>query len=90
MAATTPSQPHRDSGRPSISTTSSSIRSRAAFSTLHSFSAQPVWTTRPSSTTVDGERQPLLDGVVAVEDAVEGVVEVLGLRLGQEADPSRG
>ena len=51
VAATTPSQPHRDSGRPSISTTSSSIRSRAAFSTLHSLSAQPVCTTRPSSTT---------------------------------------
>ena len=37
---TTPSQPHRDSGRPSTSTTTSSIRSRAAFSTLASLSAQ--------------------------------------------------
>ena len=33
MAQTTPSQPQRDSGRPSTSTTTSSIRSRSAFST---------------------------------------------------------
>ena len=39
VAQTTPSQPQRDSGRPSTSTTTSSIRSRAAFSTLASLSA---------------------------------------------------
>ncbi len=40
VAQTTPSQPHRDSGRLSISTTTSSIRSRAAFSTLASLTAK--------------------------------------------------
>ena len=35
---------------------------------------------------VDGEGQPLLDAVVAVEHAVEHVVEVLRLGLRQEAD----
>jgi hypothetical protein len=37
---TTPSQPKLDSGRPSISTTTSIMRSRLAFSTVASFSAQ--------------------------------------------------
>jgi hypothetical protein len=37
----TPSQPQRDSGRPSTSATSSSIRSGLPFSTDASFSAQP-------------------------------------------------
>ncbi len=36
---TMPSQPNDDSGRPSISITTSSIRSRLAFSTVASFSA---------------------------------------------------
>ena len=44
VAHTTPSQPHRDSGRPSTSTTTSSIRSRAAFSTLASLRAQVLAT----------------------------------------------
>ncbi len=52
VAATTPSHPQRDSGRWSTSTTSSSIRSRAAFSTDASFSAQPCSTARPSWSTV--------------------------------------
>src|SRR6476661_3533085 len=49
VAQTTPSQPHRDNGRPSISTTTSSIRSRDAFSTLASLSAHDVQTSRPPS-----------------------------------------
>ena len=49
VAMTMPSQPHVDSGRPSISTVSSSIRSREAFSTVTSFSAQDEKTVRPSS-----------------------------------------
>ncbi len=44
VAHTTPSQPQRDSGRPSTSTTTSSIRSREAFSTLASLSAQVLQT----------------------------------------------
>ncbi len=52
VAMTTPSQPHRDSGRPSISTTTSSTRSRLAFSTDASLSAQSRCTTSPSMVTV--------------------------------------
>ena len=52
VANTTPSHPHRDSGRPSTSITMSSIRSRAAFSTLASFSAQVVAVTSPFARTV--------------------------------------
>ena len=52
VANTTPSQPHRDSGRPSTSVTTSSIRSLAAFSTVASFSAQVVAATRPFTRTV--------------------------------------
>ena len=52
VAQTTPSQPQRDSGRPSISTTTSSIRSRAAFSTLASLSANDSQTTSPSRCTL--------------------------------------
>ena len=40
VAITMPSQPQVDRGRPSISTTTSSMRSREAFSTVTSFSAQ--------------------------------------------------
>ena len=46
---TMPSQPHVDRGRPSISTVSSSIRSREAFSTVTSFRAQEENTVWPSS-----------------------------------------
>ena len=52
VAHTTPSQPQRDSGRPSTSVTTSSIRSRAAFSTVASFRAQVCATTAPSCWTV--------------------------------------
>ena len=52
VAHTTPSHPHRDSGRPSISVTTSIIRSRATFSTLASFSAQVVAVTVPFCRTV--------------------------------------
>ena len=48
VAMTTPSQPKVDNGRPSISTVTSSIRSRAAFSTVTSFSAQLRAITSPS------------------------------------------
>src|SRR4051794_15604358 len=48
VAHTTPSQPHRDSGRPSTLTTTSSILSRAAFSTLASLSAHDEATISPS------------------------------------------
>ena len=44
VAHTTPSQPNLLSGRPSTSTTTSSIRWRAAFSTLASLSAQVLST----------------------------------------------
>ena len=44
VAHTTPSQPNLLSGRPSTSTTTSSIRCRAAFSTLASLSAQVLST----------------------------------------------
>ncbi len=47
VAHTTPSQPKRETGRPSTSATTSSIRSRAAFSTDASFSAQSRCTTPP-------------------------------------------
>ena len=49
---TTPSQPQRDSGRPSTSVITSTIRSRAAFSTVASFSAQPDTTGAPLLRTV--------------------------------------
>ncbi len=48
VAHTTPSQPYRDSGRPSTSTSSSSICSRSPFSTLTSLSAQDSAISRPS------------------------------------------
>jgi len=49
---TTPSQPQRDSGRPSTSVITSTIRSRAAFSTVASFSAQVDTMAEPSLRTV--------------------------------------
>ena len=45
---TTPSQPKVESGRPSTSMTTSSERSRDAFSTDASFSAQVSWITSSS------------------------------------------
>ena len=51
VAHTTPSQPNRDNGRPSTSTTTSSIRWRAAFSTLASLSAHVLVTSSPSRNT---------------------------------------
>ena len=51
VAQTTPSQPQRESGRPSISTITSSIRSRAAFSTLASLRANVRAITSPSRCT---------------------------------------
>src|SRR5215218_7887603 len=51
VAQTTPSQPQRERGRPSTSTTTSSIRSRAAFSTLASLSAKVLVTSSPSRRT---------------------------------------
>ncbi len=39
VAHTTPSHPHRDSGRPSISSTTSSMRPASTFSAVASFSA---------------------------------------------------
>src|SRR5262249_60321102 len=47
VAQTTPPHARRDSGRPSISVTTSIIRSRATFSTLASLSAQVVAVTVP-------------------------------------------
>ena len=49
---TTPSQPQRDSGRPSTSVITSIIRSLAAFSTVASFSAQVDASTVPLLRTV--------------------------------------
>src|SRR5690349_9751756 len=49
---TTPSQPQRDSGRPSTSMITSIIRSLAAFSTVASFSAQVAARTSPFRRTV--------------------------------------
>ena len=49
VAMTMPSQPHVDRGRPSISTVSSSIRSREAFSTVTSLRAHEENTVWPSS-----------------------------------------
>ena len=63
VAHTTPSHPQRDSGRPSTSTTTSSIRSRAAFSTLASLSAKVLVTSSPSRKTDDVDGQPVLGGV---------------------------
>ncbi len=51
VAQTTPSQPQRDSGRPSTSMMTSITRSRAAFSTDTSLSAQPRANSVPSSET---------------------------------------
>ena len=50
VAHTTPSQPHRDTGRPSTSATTSIIRPREAFSTLASLRAHSRATTAPSRT----------------------------------------
>ena len=52
VAATTPSQPQRDSGRPSTSTTTSNMRSRTPFSTEASLRAQPVPSSSPSRVAV--------------------------------------
>ena len=51
VAQMTPSHAHRDSGRPSISVTTSIMRARAIFSTLASLSAQVVAVTAPSCRT---------------------------------------
>src|SRR5690606_9404374 len=49
VETTIPSHPKLDSGRPSISITTSIIRSRLAFSTVASLSAQVSYTTPPST-----------------------------------------
>src|SRR5262249_4855768 len=52
VAHTTPSQPYRDSGRSSTSSSSSSIRARSPFSTLTSLSAHDSTTGAPRWVTV--------------------------------------
>src|SRR5690242_20644587 len=52
VAQTTPSQPYRDSGRPSTSTSTSSIFSRAPFSTVTSLSAHDRAISSPSHSAV--------------------------------------
>ena len=86
MAQTTPSQPNLLSGRPSTSTTTSSIRWRAAFSTLASLSAQVVSTSSLVAEDAHVERQPLLAGVAALDDRLDHGLDVLALGLGEEAD----
>ena len=49
---TTPSQPQRDSGRPSISVITSIIRSRAGFSTLISLPIRPSCTSSLSVSSI--------------------------------------
>ena len=85
-----PSQPHVDSGRPSTSMTTSSIRSRAAFSTVASFSAQQSVDHLVAGAHRDVEGHPLLDREVAGHDAVHGLADVLALELGEEARRDRG
>ncbi len=87
---TTPSQPTVDSGRPSTSMTTSSMRSRAAFSTVASLSAQHRWIDLAAAAHRDVEGQPLLDGVVARDDPVHRLADVLTLDLGEEPDVARG
>ena len=88
VATSIPSQAQRDSGRPSTSTSTSSIRSRAAFSIDTSLIAYEDQTTSGESQSpqrdLDGEA--LLHGVRAVHDLLDDAVDLGGLGLGQEAD----
>ncbi len=53
---TMPSHPKLESGRPSISMTTSIMRSRLAFSTVASFNAQVSYTTTPCASFTRTER----------------------------------
>ena len=86
VAQTTPSHAHRDSGRPSISVTTSIIRSRAAFSTLASFSAQVPAVTVAVLPHRHLDRHPLFYRVPVLHDLVDGAGQVVGLGLGEEPD----
>ncbi len=87
VAQTTPSQPYRDSGRPSTSTSSSSIWARCPFSTLTSLSAHDSTTWPPGvELRPHVQGQPLVHRVVAVDHVPDRLVEVVDLGLGQEAD----
>ena len=77
--------PRRQRPAVDLDSASSSIRSRDAFSTLTSFSAQDAPPPRrPCDAHIEGH--PLLDRVVAGHDPLDGGAEVLALGLGQEAD----
>ncbi len=56
VETTIPSHPKLDSGRPSISITTSIMRSRLAFSTVASLSAHVSYTTAPSASFTRTER----------------------------------
>ena len=83
---TTPSPPQRDSGRPSISMITSITRSRAAFSTVASFSAQVDAMTCPVAAHGHVDRHPLLDRVVPRHHPLDQVGQPVRFGLGEEPD----
>ncbi len=83
---TTPSQPKVESGRPSTSMTTSSERSRDAFSTDASLSAQVSWIDLVVDLDAHAERHALFDLVVAGERARDGRRQIVALCLGEEPD----
>ena len=87
MAQTTPSQPYRDSGRPSTSTSSSSICARSPFSTLTSLSAHDSDDRARRRTRRVTSRVSRSSTVYVPRDHVaHRAVQVVDLGLGEEAD----
>ena len=85
VAQTTPSHPHRDNGRPSISMTTSTMRSPAPFSTVASFSAH-VRAISAVRARHHVQGHPRLDRVPPVDEPVDGLGQLVYLGLGEEAD----
>ena len=86
VAATTPSQPNDDSGWPSTSRSTSSMRERSTFSSAASLSAHPVPVLPSGRSTAHVQGAALLDVELARGQATHGLADVLALALGEEPD----